>query len=175
MNVVLPTLRRRISPNRSRRHTPVDLIVVHRPVCPYDVAIRVLCDPHHEASAHIVLGPRGREATQLVPWGEKAWACVAYNSRSDNLEIEDRAWTGEDPEALAVAARIVAYRLHKRGLPARWARKGKGRGFCRHYDLGAGGGGHTDPTTSLRTWLRFVFMVKRELRRGGFRPMWGEN
>jgi hypothetical protein len=35
------------------------------------------------------------------------------------------------------------------------------------------GGGHTDPTTSLWRWMKFVYMVKREYRRGGFRHVWG--
>jgi hypothetical protein len=115
------------------------------------------------------------EATQLVPWGKKAWACVEFNSRSDNLEISDDAWNGGDREAWRVAARIVAFRLRERGLRPRWARGGCGAGFCRHYDLGAAGGGHTDPTTSTVQWLRFVARVKFEYARGGFRNSWGIN
>jgi hypothetical protein len=115
------------------------------------------------------------EATQLVPWGKKAWACVEFNSRSDNLEIADDAWNGGDREAWRVAARIVAFRLRERGLRPRWARGGVGAGFCRHYDLGAAGGGHTDPTTSTVRWLRFVARVKFEYARGGFRKSWGVN
>lgn len=177
-NVVLPPLRWRRSPNVSPRHgARVHLVVVHRPVGSYHGSISVLCDPGHEASAHVILAPGGKEATQLVAWSEKAWACVAFNSVSDNIEVADSAWDGTDPQALKVAARVVAYRLHKRRLPARWVR---GRallrgepGFTRHYDLGQAGGGHTDPTTSTIRWLRFVLMVKRELRRGNFRPEWG--
>lgn len=174
----LPPLKVHLSPNRSRRRPgPVDLIVVHRPVGSYLGSIQALCSPEHEASAHIILGRPGRlhplEVTQLVPWGEKAWACGAYNSRSDNLEIADGAWDGTDPEAWRVAARIVAYRLKKRGLKPRWARGGKGAGFTRHLDLGIDGGGHSDPTTSTAQWLRFCARVKWEYLRGGFRRSWG--
>ena len=142
-----------------------------------------MCNPQANASAHGVLGrpvatggPKVKplEFTQLVRWSEKSWSCEAFNGVSEGLEIDDDAWTGKDPEALRVAARIVAFRLHKRGLPARWARKGYGRGFCRHADLGLAGGGHTEcPTTNLILWLKFVYMVKRELRRGNFRHEWG--
>jgi len=174
MRVVLPPLVVRLSPNRSSRHgVPVRLVVVHRPVGGYTPSVEWLCNPAAQASAHVILAPGGDAATQLVPWAEKAWACVAFNAVSDNIEVADGAWDGSDPQALRVAARVVAFRLHKRGLPARWTRDGSQPGFCRHYDLGAAGGGHTDPTTSLVRWLRFVWMVKRELRRGGFRPEWG--
>ena len=175
----LPPIKFRKSPNFSSRvPNVVDLVVVHRPVGAYLGAVEVLCSPGHEASAHIVLGRTSRkaplEATQLVPWGKKAWACMAFNSRSDNLEITDDAWNGGwDKEAWKVAARIVAFRLKKRGLPPRWARNGRGKGFCRHYDLGASGGGHTDPTTSTVEWLKFVARVKWEYARGGFREHWG--
>jgi hypothetical protein len=177
--VALPPIKWRFSPNFSKRDhgAPVSLVVVHRPVGSYLGSIEALCEPTHAASAHVILGRPKRsaplEVTQLVRWSLKAWACMAYNSRSDNLEIADAAWTGADPEAWKAAARIVAYRLKKRGLPPRWARRGEGRGFCRHLDLGTAGGGHTDPTTSLVVWLRFVARVKFEYYRGGFRPDWG--
>jgi hypothetical protein len=174
--IVLPPLRERLSPNRSKRRGQVSLVVVHRPVGSYRGSIDALCDPAHEASAHVILAPGGKEATQLVPWGEKAWACMSFNSVSDNLEIADSAWTGNDEQALKVAARIVAFRLHKRGLPAKWVRGNRlltDKGFTRHYDLGAIGGGHTDPTTDQKYWLRFCRMVAAELERGGFRDTWG--
>lgn len=174
----LPPIKWRRSPNFSERTAgPVDLVVVHRPVGSYLGSIEALCDPAHQASTQGILGrPKPGaplEFTQLVGWSKKAWACMAFNSRSDNLEIADAAWDGTDPEAWRVAARIVAFRLKKRGLKPRWARGGNGSGFCRHYDLGAAGGGHTDPTTSTVQWLRFVARVKWEFLRGGFVDSWG--
>ena len=173
---VLPPLRQRWSPNYSRRLLPVRLVVVHRPVGSYKSAIEVLCSPGHEASAHVVVREDGKEATQIVGWGKKAWACVRFNSMSDNIETPDWIWAGdltrEKEDVMRVCARIVAFRLHKRGLPARWARP-RERGFLRHYDLGKPGGGHTDPTTDTHRWLQFVEMVRTEAARGGFRKEWG--
>lgn len=172
--VSLPPLKQRPSPNFSSRHgAPVNLIVVHDTEGGYEGSISWLCNRAAQASAHVVLREDGLEATQLVPWGEKAWACVAFNSTSDNLELAGFARKGYTLGQLQRAARIVAFRLHKRGLPARWARKGSGLGFCRHYDLGAAGGGHTDPTTSTAKWLTFVALVKFEYARAHFRADWG--
>ena len=170
-DVILPPLVQHPSPNQSSRHgVPVHLVVVHDTEGGYAGSIETLCDPNRQASAHVVVREDGGEATQLVPWEGKAWACVAFNSVSDNIEL---AGFHDKLHNLRVGARVVAFRLHKRGLPARWSRDGKSPGFCRHYDLGAAGGGHTDPTTHLLYWLRFVVLVKYEARRGKFRPQWG--
>ncbi len=175
--VVLPKLAQRDSPNQSsRRGAKVTLIVVHRPVGSYKGSIATLMNPATQASAHAIMAPGGKEATQLVPWDQKAWACVSFNAVSDNLEIADEAWTGEDPHGFAVAARIVAFRCHKRGIPARWIRGSEllnHSGVTRHYDLGAAGGGHTDPTLDERVWRDFMVRVQHELTRGGFREVWG--
>jgi hypothetical protein len=104
----------------------------------------------------------------------KAWACVAFNAFSDNLEINDEVWAGTDPHGYLVAARIVAFRCHQRGIPPVWTRDPANKpGVCRHYDLGAIGGGHTDPTTSASQWLAFMGRVQHEHTRGGFRKVWG--
>ena len=121
----------------------------------------------------MIVRENGKEATQLVPWSRKAWACVSFNSRSDNIETPDWIWleplTPRALEVMHVCARVVAFRLHKRGLPATWLRGGallRGHGFTRHYDLGAAGGGHTDPTTDPHRWGVFVALVQHELARG---------
>ena len=175
---VLPHMAYRWSPNQGTRFMPVRLVVVHRPVGSYRSAIKSMCDPKHEASAHLIVREDGREATQLVPWNRKAWACKFYNSMSDNIETPDWVWAGpmtkEKEKVLRVCARVVAFRLHKRKLPAKWAGK-SGKGFIRHYDLGGAGGGHTDPTTNPHRWLQFVEMVRQEAERGGFRRTWGYN
>lgn len=178
--VTLPPLVQHSSPNQSARREPVRLIVVHRPVGSYVGAIEHLCDPATDASCHVIVREDGEEATQLVPWDRKAWACVAFNSTSDNIETPDNIWTQPLTPDLRVVmhtcARIVAFRCHKRGLPARW-RTGQDllnlRGITRHYDLGMAGGGHTDPTTDVARWEEFVLMVEQELARGGFRKTWG--
>jgi hypothetical protein len=181
MSIVLPPLKWVASPNQSQRlHPPVRLVVVHRPVGHYAGAIASMCDPTHKAAAHVIVREDGAEATQLVPWGRKAWACASFNSQSDNIETPDLLWTkpltAETRHVMRVCARVVAFRLHKRRLPSTalfGANILSGQGFTRHFDLGIAGGGHTDPTTDMGRWLVFGEMVTEELHRGGFRPTWG--
>lgn len=176
----LPPLKWKPSPNESRRSDAVRLVVVHRPVGSYQGSIEHLCDPDTQASAHVIVREDGKEATQLVSWERKAWACVSFNSASENIETPDVIWTeplGPDLRVVMhTCARIVAFRLHKRGLPAEW-RTGADLldrpGVTRHFDLGAAGGGHTDPTTDTARWEEFMLMVEQELARGLFRRAWG--
>jgi hypothetical protein len=174
--VVLPNLLWKSSPNRSSRNgTKVHLIVAHRPVGSYEGSIATLCNPAQQASAHVITKPGGQEATQLVTWDDKAWSCMAFNSFSDNIEFNDEMWVGDDPEGLAVAARIVGFRCHVRGIPPVWTRDPMNKpGVCRHYDLGLVGGGHTDPTTDDKVWEKFMVLVAAEVKRGGFRAVWGQ-
>lgn len=184
MAVVLPALRWHPTAASSSRHGhPVELVVVHRwgvryttpaaEASSYHGVVSYFSNPANRASAHVVFPGSAvpGEATQMVAWADLAWAEAAYNPVADDVESADACWLGEDDAGLAVLARIVAFRLHARGLPAVWSAR---RGFCRHADLGAAGGGHTAcPTTDLGYWRRFVGMVQHEARRGGFRPVWG--
>lgn len=175
MSVVLPPLVFHESPNRSGRtgSSAPYLIVVHRPVGSYVGATATFLDPASQVSAH-VLTNSDEGATQFVPWHEKAWACAAFNSASYNLEIDDDAWNGRDPAALATAARIVAYLCTRTGIPPVWSRDPLHlAGVTRHFDLGRAGGGHTDPTTDSTRWRTFIASVKAEHDRGGFRRSWG--
>lgn len=180
--VTLPTLVQHPSPNFSNRTVRPNLIVVHRPVGSYAGSVATLSSPAAQVSAHVITDSN-RGATQLVPWDKKAWACVSYNSQSYNIEVDDNAWALNelgaivDPKGFATAARIVAYICHETGIPARWVKPdSKGvilSGVTRHYDLGAEGGGHTDPTTDDTIWRNFVTLVQGELKAGGFRDSWG--
>jgi len=132
-------------------------------------------------SAHI-LTDSNRVAAQLVPWDEKAWTCASFNSASYNIEVDDAAWRivhttpleVSDEAGFAAAARIVAFLCKRTGIPPVWSRDPLNQpGVIRHFDLGAAGGGHNDPTTSLTLWRRFVATVKAEHDRGGFRPVYG--
>jgi hypothetical protein len=141
----------------------------------YRGVIREFKNPANQASAHIVYPgsavAHGREATQMVTWAQKAWTEAAYNPSSDDIESADAIWLGHDWFGFHVLARMVAARLAARGLPAVWSTE---RGFCRHADLGAAGGGHTQcPTTDLHLWRLFAATVHHELERGGFRKEWG--
>ena len=123
-------------------------------------------------SAHVLT--EHDRAVQLVPWDVKAWTCEAFNSASYNLEVDDNAWNGTDEVAWRKAARLVAFICHKTGIPAVWTKRPThAAGVCRHYDLGAAGGGHTDPTTSSTLWQRFMRDVHRELAAGNFRSRYG--
>ena len=181
----------------SRRGARVRLVVVHRwglrpPYTPqatasaYKGVINEFKNPDNEASSHIVYPgsavKHGNEATQMVAWGDKAWTQAAFNPVSDSIEAADAIWTGSpakvlDEHGFAVLARMVAKRLKDRGLPCVWVHgaaltHGQG-GFCRHYDLGEMGGGHSDPTTDDKLWHRFVGAVHFEYHRGAFKPEWG--
>jgi hypothetical protein len=165
----------------SRRGRKVDLVVVHRwGGGRMDGVIAEFKDVKNEASAHGVyageIGADKGRCVQMVALDDKAWTCEDFNARSDNWEFADAMWQSNDPYGLARAARIIGWNLWKRGFPPNWVR-GHGlvdghRGFTRHYDLGASGGGHYDPTTNSTDWLHFVYMVKHEVQRGGFRHDW---
>lgn len=180
MSVTLPPLVQRATPNQSPRSDTVRLVVVHRMVGSYTGSVEYLCTPKAQASAHVLIREDGGEATQLVPWDRKAWACVAFNSASENVETPDHIWllplVEDRLRVMRACARVVAFRLHKRGLPAAWRTGGDLLdlpGVTRHYDLGKAGGGHTDPTTDTTRWVTFMELVEAELARGHFRKTWG--
>lgn len=179
--VALPRLPWHPSPNHSTRRGIVPhLIVVHRPAGSFGSALATLCDPDPpggddaRVSAHVLTGTRSR-AAQLVAWDRKAWTCAAFNAASYNLEVADEAWVLHgDTKAWAEAARIVAFLCKRTGIPPTWARDPlHSPGVVRHLDLGIAGGGHTDPTTDVALWRRFVAAVRAEHERGGFRPVYG--
>jgi hypothetical protein len=182
--IVLPPLKLDFTnASSSRRGAKVDLVVVHRwgdPRATIDGIIAEFKDPKNQASSHgVYAGEIGKDkgrCVQMVALNDKAWTCADFNARSDNWEFADAMWSHQDPFGLARAARIVAWNLWKRGFPPMWVR-GHGlidghRGFTRHYDLGKAGGGHYDPTTNETDWLHFVYTVKHEYQRGGFRHDW---
>ena len=175
--VVLPPLNYVQSPNQSSRTTAIRTVVLHDTEGSYSGAVNWLCNPKAQASAHVVLREDGLEATQLVPYNHKAWACVAYNNQSLNIEMAGLASTGYGDSELRHAARIVAFFLHKYNLPAVHvkpdARGVLGKGWSLHQDLGTLGGGHHDPGFSPSKAWWFGQLVKAELARSGFRPVWG--
>lgn len=175
--VTLPPVRWVPSPNYSSRDkgSVIDLIVLHDTEGGYQGSINWFSSKKSQVSAHIVLREDGNEATQMVAYRQKAWHCAAFNSRSIGIEMAGFAARGYNINEWRKAARVVAYFLRKHNLPARWAKGGVGKGFARHYDLGAAGGGHTDPTTNLAKWLWFVALVKFEYHRAGFVAKWGRS
>ena len=172
--IILPELHWRESPNRSSRNgSRVRLLVWHETAGAYAGSVSWLCNPAAQASAHIVVREDGLEATQLVPLAEKAWHADAFNPVSIGVEHANTTGKGYATEAqLEVSARIFAWLCLHYKIPPRWSRHGQEAGVCRHLDLGAAGGGHTQCGPGLHDWERFLVMLHRELERGGFRPDW---
>jgi N-acetyl-anhydromuramyl-L-alanine amidase AmpD len=170
------------SPNQSARLHGIRpyLLVLHRPVGKYGPSIDWLRNPRARASAHIITEGNNTGvdvATQLVPWGRKAWTQGSFNSASYGIEVDDDAWDGDDLGAAFTAARIIAFLSTRTRIPCEWPSNGRyphqKPGIYRHYDLGVAGGGHTDPTTDLAYWRWFVRQCQREKDRGRFRSSWG--
>ena len=176
--VVLPAILYRESPNQSARDRQINCVVVHDTEGSYAGAVNWLCDPKAQASAHLVLREDGGEATQLVPYSHKAWHCATYNSQTIGLELAGIARVGFRDPQLRRAARIVAFFLHKYGLPPDHVKPDDlgrlGRGWSLHQDLGQLGGGHHDPGFNPAKAFWFARLVASEFRRGGFRPAWGK-
>lgn len=148
----------------------VSLVVVHRwgvrytseadEARSYLGVVNFFSDPRNKASAHVVYPGSAvpKAATQMVAWADMAWAEAAYNPTADDVESADAIWLGHDPIGFDQLALIVSQRLKARGLPPVWSSRS---GFCRHADLGAAGGGHTEcPTTDLALWRSFVGKVQ---------------
>ncbi|HTJ56695.1 MAG TPA: peptidoglycan recognition family protein [Devosiaceae bacterium] len=160
-SLVLPPLKQVASPNHSSRNgAAVRLIVVHDCEGSYGGSISWFSQKASQVSAHIVLREDGSEATQMVPFANKAWHAVAFNSASIGVEMAGYTAKGFAAPEWQAAANIIAFLLHKFDLPCRWAEGGAGQGFCSHFDLGKAGGGHSDPTTDPKIWAAFVARVE---------------
>lgn len=172
--VVLPELHWRESPNLSPRGgARVRLLVWHETAGPYEGSVSWLCNPKAQASAHLVLREDGLDATQLVPLHEKAWHAAAFNPQSIGVEHANVTAKGYATEQqLRVSARIFGWLCLHYNVPPRWSRHGGEAGVCRHADLGAAGGGHTQCGPSLEGWHRFLELLHHELARGGYRDEW---
>lgn len=157
-NVVL----KRASPNQSDRvPVPLDLIVLHdseipnAPKSTKDLTTlgNIFAQPSEETSSHVGTDGDGNSA-RFVSDDRKAWHCVAFNSASLGIEqIGFAAESHEDwmkrPLQLEETARWIAQWSHQHDIPIRRAEvSGKQvtrSGVIRHMDLGAAGGGHSDP------------------------------
>lgn len=172
--VKLPTLAQASSPNYSTRSTKINLVVIHDTEGPYAGSVSWLCNPKAQASAHVVLNETGTEATQLVPWSKKAWACMAFNSRSLNLEMAGKASVGYSAAEIDAAARIAAYWCHLYSIPVQRALDGSGAGITFHQELGTAGGGHHDPGWTDAQRNAFVSKVKAHSGHGFQPATWGK-
>lgn len=191
--MILPDLPYLTTPNESARNPAgrkPTLIVVHawgnKPATTQAQArslfagnVNYMRTASSQVSAHVVYGgtladPRGA-AVQLVEWQRKAWTEAAVNSAGISIESADAIWHGHDDGGLEQLARIVAYLCKRTNIPPRWAKTPAGVGVARHLDLGALGNPnhHVCPTGDVLVWKRFMRLVLKEHKRGGFRKTWG--
>lgn len=172
--IVLPPLQWLASPNKSSRHgTTPDLLVLHETAGSFAGAVSWLRNPASSASAHLVLNEPGTQCVQLVRLADKAWTQAAYNPRCVSLELANVTTKGYATDhQLRVAARIFGWLLWQLGIPDRWARGGVGPGVCRHLELGAAGGGHTQCGPSDTGWQLFRHYLAHEVERGDYRRTW---
>lgn len=162
------------SPNSSTRthgNDAVDLIIVHTPEGPYEAMNEFLGRASAQVSYHTLTKEDGSETTQHVQFSRKAWHAKVHNSRSEGHALAgNAASTRAFSPGGRKLARIVAFRLHKRGLPPVWRKHGEvGGGFCRHADLQTD---RSDPMNKYR-WYSFVALVKFQHALGHFRKTWG--
>ena len=172
--IILPPLVQKPTPNQSSRGGTIPTLVVwHETAGAYAGAVSWLCNPAADASAHLVVREDGMEATQLVHIAEKAWHAVSFNSKSIGVEHANVTPKGFSTEKqLQVSARIFGWFCIRYHIPPRWSRNGQTPGVCRHLDLGAAGGGHTQCGPGDADWQRFLDMLGHEVERGGYRRTW---
>ena len=170
----LPPLKWIASPNFNpgRGGYRCDKIIVHDTEGSYASAVAWFSQSRSRVSAHFVVKEDGSEATQMVDIGDRAWHVCAFNASTIGIEMAGFASKGFGSKEWLAVATIVAFHLHHLQLPNRWAKGGVGPGFCRHYDLGAAGGGHADPTTDPKVWLAFCNMVTAAYDHGNFPMAW---
>lgn len=128
-------------------------------------------DPAANASSHVVTDADGHSA-RLVPDDERAWTCAAYNAVSLNIEQIGFASQDDWAEAeLKETARWIAKWSLKHDIPIQHGRASNGQvrraGVVCHSELGAEGGGHSDPGRGypMGKVLDLAREFKRELKR----------
>lgn len=167
----LPTLYLVRSPNHYTYPLYPRGLVIHETEGSYAGAVDWFSQTRSQVSAHLVLKEDGSEATQCVGWRYPAWHAVNANSHTIGIELAGMVGTPHASAQILRAARICGFLCRRFGIPAR---QGDGHGYggiVRHRDLGTYGGNHSDPQGF--NWNAFLAMVLVEVRRGGYRPVWG--
>lgn len=145
------------SPHKSSRSgAHPTLIVIHATVSHNVQGLRDLQaigawfrNPTAQASSHVCTDNEGHSA-RYVRDGEKAWHCAGYNRMSLGIEQILPATGAEVTRDLyRETGRWVARWSKMYGIPIRKGAVSAGRvvksGVVRHSELGALGGGHSDP------------------------------
>jgi N-acetyl-anhydromuramyl-L-alanine amidase AmpD len=170
--MALPKLVEKLSPNFSERGSKVDILVLHDCEGGYAASINWFLMERSQVSAHYVVNDDGSEATLMVPLDKKAWAVCAFNSRSVSVEMAGYESKGYNPALLSAAATMFAYLASYLHIPIRHARGGIGPGICSHYDLGAAGGNHSDPSRDPAFMDTFIAAVQAEYNKHDFPAHW---
>lgn len=119
------------------------------------------------ASCHVGVDDDGHSG-RYVRDKDAAWHVSNYNTTSLGIEhvgfAAQRRWSRKERRE---AARWMAQWSHEYGIPLRHSAS---HGVCRHSDLGAAGGGHSDPGPGypLRRTLAWALVI-RTLRYGRHR------
>jgi len=145
------------SPNVSERVAPISLIVLHStesanvPDSASDLAgvAGWFAEEASQVSAHVITDADGHSA-RCVPDRLKAWACMAFNSASLNIEqIGAAAQSSWERREWLETARWIAQWSHAYHVPIRLGEvRGEAvtrSGIVTHKMLGISGGGHVDP------------------------------
>lgn len=169
----LPLLKWVPSPNfSSRRGSRVDLLVLHDTEGSYGSAINWFRMPQSKVSAHFVIKEDGTEGTQMVDICDKAWHACNANPRSVGFEMAGFSKKGFGSPEWDALAHIFAFHLHFLQIPLRHARSGVGPGICSHFELGAFGGGHSDPSTDPNVMAAFFTRLEDAYNHHDFPPVW---
>lgn len=160
--ITLPKLIWNPSPNFERgRNKDVRLIVIHDEEGTYEGSTNVFLHSQrpHRVSSHFAIKADGTEAMQYVDVADTAWHVANYNDVAVGIEMPGFEKIGFSTVEWQTMANVCGFLLDYFDLTFTWAKNGVGQGFCRHFDLGREGGGHTDPTEDLSIWGKFEQLV----------------
>lgn len=179
-----------MSPNRyGPPRGSIDWVVVHTQEATStaeQVTDNVLMNPNAQVSYNTVVGDR--QTIEVVPPTHSPWAAANANTRADHLLFAGTfaAWTfdkwlstdttdGINESAMLTRGAIwTAWRCQERDIPVVWVggtstKPPARKGICGHVDLGAWGGGHTDPGNGFP---RDEFMDRVRIAYNGEDPAW---
>jgi hypothetical protein len=145
------------SPNQSTRGgAGVRLIVIHTAegATTYQSLGSYFANPSSAVSSHVGIDDTPGTVGEYVPRAAKAWTQGNANPVADAVELcAFAAWStaqwNQHPTMLSNCAAWIAEEAAAFGIPivklTPAQAQGSGRGVCFHSDLGAWGGGHSDP------------------------------
>lgn len=132
-------------------------------------------NPAIKASSHVAVDGEGHSA-RYVPDGRKAWTQAAYNGVMLSIEQIGFAkwsrwfWINRRNPQLRKVAQYIAWWSTEYDIPIRKGKESGGivtkTGVFRHSELGAAGGGHSDPGKGYP--LHTVLSMARGFKRRGW-------